>query len=214
MKMKLGIIDTNLIVHWLMSEKIINYLIEEFSLTEEFGNVYRRRYEPSVNFVNTVLNSDEGEYIFNITELSTDEIFSGIRDEVRSVILFVKGIPISRWMSKRVTKDVSFREELSKRIYEHTMEGFDILMSGGRIEIIPTISPSDAPDYYEVYSSLIFLNPELSTQDAILLTTSIFHNANYFVTLDSDLLRLGKRLREVYNMEVIKPKKAIQLIRG
>jgi len=40
------VIDTNITVHWLMSEKIIDYLIKEFNLTKEFANVYRRRYEP------------------------------------------------------------------------------------------------------------------------------------------------------------------------
>lgn len=206
------VIDTNITVHWLMSEKIIDYLIKEFNLTKEFANVYRRRYEPSVIFVNEVLNSKEKRYNFYITELSTNEIFSGIRDEVRSVLLFVKGIPISRWMYKRVTKDVKFKEELSRAIYELAMEGLDVLIEN-KIEIIPTISPSDAPDYYEVYSSLIFLNPELNTQDAILLTTSIFQEINYFVTLDSDLIKLGKRLKEAYNMEVINPQKAIRMIK-
>ncbi len=133
---------------------------------------------------------------------------------MRSVILFVKGIPISRWTYKRITKDVKFEEELSRGIYELTMEGFDQLLAEGKIGIISSISPSDVPDYYEVYSSLIFLNPELNTQDAILLTTSIFQNTDYFVTLDSDLIKLGKKLREVYNMQVIKPQRAISMIRG
>jgi len=212
--MKSFIIDTNVVVHWLMSEKIINYLIEEFNLTDEFRNVYRRRYEQSTNLINNILDSGVDNHNFNITELSTAEIFSGIRDEVRSIILFVKGIPISRWMYKRVTKDVRFEEELSREIYELTMEGFDLLLAEGKIGILPTISPSDVPDYYEVYSSLIFLNPELTTQDAILLTTSIFHNTDYFMTMDRELIKLGKRLKEAYNMHVIKPQRAIQIIRG
>ena len=74
------------------------------------------------------------------------------------------------------------------------MKGLDVLIEN-KIEIIPTISPSDAPDYYEVYSSLIFLSPKLNTQDAILLTTSIFQEINYFVTPDSDLIinKIGKK---------------------
>jgi len=33
------------------------------------------------------------------------------------------------------------------------------------------------------------------------------------MNLDSDLIKLGKRLKEAYNMEVINPQKAIQIIK-
>ena len=45
--------------------------------------------------------------------------------------------------------------------------------------IVPATSPSDEEDYLEVYSSLVFLYPDLKIQDAILLTTGIFEKTDY-----------------------------------
>ena len=205
-------IDTNVLVHWLMATNIMESVAGEFDLGEELVRVYRKRYEPSCSFVDKVLQSRGSGREFVVTELSLNETFSGIRDEVRSVILFVKGVPISRWASKRETKEVSFPESLSKKIYESTLRAFDSLYGQHRIVIIPVTKPSDEENYFDIYSSLIFLNPHLMTQDAILLTTAIFEQVDCFVTADKGLTTLGRQLFTKYHVEVLPPEKAIRYL--
>lgn len=211
---KKWIIDTNIIVHWLMASQIMEFSIKRFRLASEFLDIYKNRYEQSISFVNKVLETPKDKHDFVIVELSLNELFSGVRDEVRSILLFVKGVPISRWASKRETKEVSFSEELSKEIYELTSLGFDALFGNNRIGIIPATSPSDEEAYLEVYSPLVFLHPDLKTQDAILVTTGIFEKTDYFVTMDSVLISLGKEkeFSKQYNMEVMYPQKALQIL--
>lgn len=154
-------IDTNIIVQWLMLKQIMPFAIKKFNLTQEFLATYESRYYSSIGFINRVLELPEKEQQFFVIEISLNELFSGIRDEIRTIMLFVKGVPISRWAYKRETKEVSFPTELSRKIYELTSQGFDILFVSKKIGIIPATVPSDNPDYFEVYSSLI-LNPSQS----------------------------------------------------
>lgn len=203
------IIDTNVVVHWLMAERLMNFAIDKFHLDNEFGEVYSKRYKDSVDFINKVLELPMNNHRFFITELSMNELFSGVRDEIRTIMLFIKGVPISRWMYKRETKETKFPELLSREIYELIMQGFDNLFGSKKIEIIDTTIPSDVLEYFEVYSSLVFLNPDLRTQDSILIVTAIFEKTNHFVTTDNALIRLGKILKENFNLEVVKPKTAV-----
>lgn len=206
------LIDTNVLVHWLMANNVMEFAIQEFHLGQEFLDVYRNRYKDSCDFIEKVLGLPKNNHQFFTTELSLTEVFSGIRDEIRSVMMFVKGIPISRWGYKRETKEVSFPQELSKKLYELTSEGFDTLFEE-KIEIIPVTTPSDTADYFDFYSSLVFLYPMLKTQDAILVTTALFQKIAYFVSMDEDLIDLGKVLKEIYPFAVLRPKRAIQLIK-
>ena len=212
---KVGIvIDSNIFVHWLMSNYVLEYVVQTKKLSSEFREVYSERYKESVMFIDFILSTRFLRLNFMVIELSLSEIISGIREEARTVILFNTGVPLSRWLSRRETKDAKIPEELGKEIYERTLKGFDQLFQQGGIEIIPTVAPSESEDYFDVYSSLIFYNPELTTQDAILLTTSIFEKANYFVTLDGVLIGLNKPLKNEYDLSVIKPQKALNIIRS
>lgn len=206
------IIDTNVIVYWLMTNKVMEFVTQEFHLAQEFGDVYRNRYKESCDFIDKALELPDNNQQFLVTELSLTEVFSGIRDEVRSIIMFTKGIPISRWAYKRETKEVSFPQELSRKLYELTSKGFDTLFER-KIEILPVTTPSDTEGYFDFYSSLVFLYPMLRTQDAILITTAIVQKATHFVTMDKDLIELGKALKETPPLEVLKPREAIKLLK-
>ena len=211
---KKWIIDTNVVVHWLMANQITEFCTNKFGLSNEFLSTYKNRYQPSIDFINKVLEMSKGKYDFLMVELSLNEIFSGVRDEVRSILLFSKGVPLSRWASTRETKAARFPEGLSRNIYELTSKGFDALFGTNRVEIIPATSPSDEETYLEVYSSLVFLYPELRTQDAILITTGIFEKAHYFVSMDNALISLGKDKSFIkqYDLEVMHPTKALQTL--
>ncbi len=207
------IIDTNIAVHWLIANQILEFLIKYFHLSQEFANVYKTRYMESCDFINKVLELPQEADEFLIAELSINELFSGLRDEIRTVILFKEGVPISRWASKRETEGVQLDEELSRNTHELVLKGFDTLFGAQKIRIVETTTPSDAPDYLDVYSSLIFLYPMLRTQDAMLITTAIFERATRFVTTDRDLIRVGRALKERYEVEVLLPTTALPKMR-
>jgi len=197
-----------------MASRILEFAIDKFHLHREFQETYANRYEESISFINKILNTQKNNHDFTIVELSLNELFSGVRDEVRSILLFVKGIPISRWASKRETREVSFQTEMSEEIYKLTSRGIDSLLVSKKIDIIHATSPSDEENYLEVYSSLIFLYPDLKTQDAILVTTGIFEKTDYFVTRDKALLNLRRKISEQYGMEIVRPQKASHMLVG
>ena len=204
------IIDTNVVVHWLLAKHVIPVCIPRFRLPREFCTVYENANRPAISFIDRVLDLPGGAHDFVLVELSLSEMFSGVRDEVRSMLLFSKGVPISKWAMRRVTKDVRFPEDLSHNVYEATSRGLDVLLGSDKIGIIPSTSPSDEEAYLEVYSSLVFLHPELTTQDAILLATCIFQQANLFVTEDRALRRMHQELLQAYDLQVVAPQTASQ----
>ena len=208
------LIDTNVVVHWLMAEQIMQFLVAEFKLAQQFHDTYANRYGHSVDFIVKVLEVNKREGEFSVAELSLNELFSAIRDEIRTVMLFVRGVPLSRWASKRETQEVRFSEDLLKNVHELTLQGFDQLFGEKHIAITPTIAPSDEDDYLELYSSLVFLNPEMKTQDAILVAHAIFDGVSNFVTTDQTLVQLGKELKERYGLAVVSPHKALELLRS
>ncbi len=208
--MKKWVIDTNIFAHWLMANHMLGFLISHFNLSQEFLKVYQSHTNESNIFINAVLNkTGDKDNIFFMTELSLNEIFSALRDEIRTIILFVNGVPISKWASKRESKEATLSESLSKHIYNLTLKGLDVLISGKRIEIIKTTLSSDEPDYLEVYSSLVFFNPYLKTQDAMLISTAIFEKAKYFITTDKDVLKRSKQMGSNYGLRILNPKDAL-----
>jgi len=196
-----------------MANKVIDYVVHIQKLSKEFRTVYRRRYEKSVRFIDYVLSNPVDNIEVLVVEFSLAEIFSGIREEARTVIMLNKGIPVSRWTSRRETREARLPINIGEKIYKLALEGFDTLFETGKLQIIPTATPSDIPDFFEVYSSLLFYNPELTTQDAILLTTAIFEKANYFVTLDGYLTHLSSTFRDAYGLRIIRPNKALNIYR-
>ncbi|RLF54554.1 MAG: hypothetical protein DRN28_05070 [Thermoplasmata archaeon] len=208
------LIDSNVIVHWVCSESVLPYLIEHFGLTSDFWAVYQKRHNESYMFISSLLKGENKDE-FYVADFSLNEIFMGVRDEARAIKMFIDGIPLSRWPSRRETSQVRLSEDISKSIYEKVMEKFDDLFYGGkRIKLFQTINPADEEGYFEIYSSLIFLYPELKTQDALLLTNAVFLDAKFFVTTDSYLRKkIGRKTEEQYGLKIVKPGSARALLR-
>jgi len=208
------VIDTNVIVQWIMSRYILVHLIQHLRLSGEFESVYCNRYKDSIEFINRVISLSSPSDSFSITELSINEMVSAIRDEARCLLLFAHGIPISKWPSKRVMQDSKLSEKLRIDIYELMMKGLDELVGNGNITILSSAVPSEFETYLDVYSSFILLFPELQTQDAILLTSAVFEKADNFVTLDSGIRKLKQDVSNQYKMEIINPNEALQLLKS
>lgn len=193
---------------------VLPYLCQQFSLHQDFIEVYRARYQTSTVFLEEIHAqrahglSDE----IYVSTLATNELFSAIRDEVRSILFFKNGIPISRWRDSRNNPEIP--EEQYETIYELTLQAFDTLFENHGITIIPEISPWENENYWSIYSSILFLIKESKTQDATLLTTAILNGADYFVTLDEPLVRSAKtKMASEYHLRLINPTQGLQILR-
>jgi hypothetical protein len=92
---------------------------------------------------------------------------------------------------------------------ENTNKGIDSLVNDYKISIIESHTASSDKNYIEVYSSLIFLHPELKTQDAMLLCSAAFERLNFFATTDNALVRLNSKLSDKLKVSTILPSTAI-----
>jgi hypothetical protein len=137
------------------------------------------------------------------------ELFSAIRNEVRAIVLFVDGVPIAKWSSECEHSKGIINEQLSRNIMENTNKGIDSLVNDYKISIIESHTASSDKNYIEVYSSLIFLHPELKTQDAMLLCSAAFERLNFFATTDNALVRLNSKLSDKLKVSTILPSTAI-----
>jgi hypothetical protein len=176
--------------------------------------VYANRYASPISFVDEIISkkSDGLDDEFFISHLAMNELFSAIRDELRSIILFKNGIPISRWRDARLDPDIP--EKCAHAIYTKILETFDPLFGDGALYLIKEGSTDDAENYWSVYFSMLFLIKEVKTQDTMLLTTAILYEADYFVTRDERLIKAAKnRLLEQYNLQLIKPESALALLK-
>ena len=203
------IIDTNILCHWIMSYHVLPTLVKHFKLSDEFLTVYKNRYSDSCNFLEEVKKQPPDKHSFFIDELSMSELFSAIRNEVRAIVLFVDGVPIAKWSSEREHSKGIINEQLSRNIMENTNKGIDSLVNDYKISIIESHTASSDKNYIEVYSSLIFLHPELKTQDAMLLCSAAFERLNFFATTDNALVRLNSKLSDKLKFSTILPSTAI-----
>jgi predicted nucleic acid-binding protein len=188
-------------------------LCEQSALPDQFFEIYSSRYEPSLTFVNTVIDKKNQKITDNffVSHLAINELFSAIRDEMRSILLFNKGCPISMWRNPRYDPIIDATDY--ERVYQQTMKAFIPLFEDSVIELMVEQSP-ESPDYWDVYSSILFLVKEAKTHDATLLTSAILDKADYFVTLDKSLIRNAKKmLRDEYNINLVTPKESMNIFR-
>lgn len=213
-KSRVWFLDANILAHWILGKgEVLNFLVNKYHLTNEFFDVYLKRYEEPINLIEEIirLENKNEENVFIVSHLAINELFSALKDELRSILLFKNGVPISRWRDSRNNPVITSDDYES--IYEITMKSFDILYANKAIEYIEDQSQEDSPDYLNIYSSILFLIKEAKTQDSTILTTAIFNDADYFVTKDETLIKSAKNLiKEKYNLELIKPTQALQIL--
>lgn len=163
-------------------------------------------HKHSIDFIQKIidLKSEGSSDEFYFSYLAMNEVYSAVRDEIRSILLFKNGTPLSRWSEEKNSLDLP--EDSMETVYEDIENKFDVLF--GNNTIIPL---SDEPDekgdnFSEIVASLIFTFKRVKTQDAILLTTAILVRANYFVTFDKRLIsEVSKELDKKYQLHLISP---------
>jgi len=208
-------IDTNVLAHWVLGHGgVLQLLCHQFSLPDQFFELYKSRYEPSLSFINTIIDKkNQGIHDdFFVSHLAINELFSAIRDEMRSIILFNKGCPISMWRNPRYDPIIDAIDY--QAVYKQTLQAFIPLFEDSVIELMVEQSP-DNPNYWDVYSSILFMVKEAKTHDATLLTSAILDKADYFVTLDKSLIKNAKKmLNDEYHILLVHPKEAMNIFRS
>lgn len=213
---KVWFLDTNILAYWVFGKGgVLKSLIEKFNLSKEIYDVYFERYKKSISIIDEIVSQknkglkDE----FFISYLAINELFSAIRDELRSVILFNSGVPISMWRDPRNNPDIKIEDY--EPIYKLTLKSFDFLFENNAIILIDESSPEFESNYWEIYSQILFQINQSKTQDATLLTTAIFNKADYFITKDLTLIKSSKKMMmEKHNLKIIKPTEALHLLKN
>lgn len=109
--------------------------------------------------------------------------------------------------------DPKITTEEYKAVYEQTTRAIIPLFEDSVIELMVEKSPAN-PNYWDVYSSILFTIKEARTHDATLLTSAILDQADYFVTLDTSLINHAKKpLDDQYRIRLIPPKEAMNIFR-
>ena len=193
---------------------VLDILCKGYHLSPEFRDVYLSHYSDSLSFIDTIVDDDipESEHEFYVSSLAINELFYAVKDELRSIILFNKGMPISRWRDARTNPEIPAK--CFEAVYNQTLQSFDALLGAGSIHYVPEQSAMTDPEYWSIYAPLLFLTKDAKTQDATLLTTAIINRADYFVTRDEPLIKAAKKtMRDDYQMELIKPSTGLALLK-
>lgn len=194
---------------------VLDLFCDRFGLSEEFRDVYLARYSPSISFIDAVLSQQNASPTcdFYVSYLVLNEIFSAIRDELRTIILFKNGLPISRWRDGRNFPDIP--EECMEVVYTKIQGTLDVLFENGTIMPLSDEPEENGDNFSEIFAWLIFNNKGTETQDAILLTTAILIKAGYFVTKDDKLRGEVKDiLKQRYHIELIQPTSALNRLKS
>jgi predicted nucleic acid-binding protein len=214
MENKVWFIDSNVIVNWVLgSGGLLKQLCDNFDLSDDFFHIFFERYKISNTFIEKLITSKQGNFPkdrFYISLFALNELFSGIRNEVNSIILFKEGVPLSKWLDKIP----SIQREDEGFIYIETMKKFDILFGNKKISLIQDQNPEREWDFYlSIYSEILFSNKYIKTQDTTLLVTAILNGADYFVTSDKRLIEDVSNLTEKeFKLSLITPESASEIL--
>lgn len=199
-------VDTNTIVHWI----VIRKMKEEHG--EETVEKYRK-LQQSYTFIEKVLREEFNRGEFYISRLTLAEMTKALVDFIVYEKMRLDGVAAIYW--GRYFKDYLLTDEEFKSFLEGVIEASNILEEKLNIledEIFDL-------EYYPYFVA----RAGLSAHDAILLTTAIKHEMNYFVTMDRDFhdllkdKRIKKRTKKFFekrNFHIVKPGKMMQILEG
>lgn len=199
-------IDTNTIVHWLVIKK----MMEEHGT--EILEKYRRLRQ-SYEFVEAVLSRKFKNAEFYISRLTLAEMTKAILDFIVYEKMRLDGVAAIYGM--KYFKDYLLTDEEFDSFLEGIIEAFNVLES----ELNVLEDDLSDLEYYPFFVA----RAGLRTQDAILLTTAIRHEMDYFVTMDRDFHDLleDKRIRdrtrkffEERNFRIVRPGRMMQILEG
>jgi len=199
-------IDTNIIVHWVVIKK----MIEERG--EEVVDRYRKLRQ-SYEFVEAVLTNEFKRGEFYISRLTLTEMTKALVDFIVYEKMRLEGVAAIYW--GRYFKEYLLTDEEFDSFLEGVIEASNILEE--HLNLI------DDELFDLEYYPYFVARAGLSAHDAILLTTAIKYDMNYFVTMDRDFhdllrnKRLRKRMKKFFeekNFHIVKPGEMMQVLEG
>jgi phosphopantetheine adenylyltransferase len=205
-------LDSNVIAYWIIGKKILPYLVNEYlKMPDYLIKTYERRYINSIKLVDWYLSGKIKEIKFCTYELNMWEIINSVKDEIKTLFLFVKGHPLSRW--KFMTRSIKVPEDVIESVYNLTMRSFDDLFYGeNKIELfeLPEVN-------IELFSYLLLHIPELQTHDGLILTACLIDEIKFLITNDSNFRDINECLKMLLKnrhleFEIISPEKAIEIL--
>jgi predicted nucleic acid-binding protein len=216
MEKRIWFFDTNVLVNWVLgSGGLLKQLCDSFDISDNFFDIFYNRYKLSDAFVESIINSDKSTFPkdrFFVSLFALNELFSGIRSEINSILLFKDRVPLSRWKDSPPT----IPEGYEKFVYDETMKTFDVLFDKERITIIEDQDLKRAWDQYlPIYCEILFLNKHIKTQDTTLLVTAILNKADFFITSDKWLIEdVSKSMLTKFNLSLKSPEEGSEILKN
>ncbi len=201
--------------YWCISKYILRDIVKELGLTKEFVKTYAERYSSSINLLDSIIKSSFNDKEFYVFDFSFYETLKAIKDEIKTLYLFKNGVPISKW-SREQTVEIS--NEIRELVYDKYNRAMDRLFKNDNVKLLrhPMEEERDWDVFFDVYSFLLLGVPNLSTQDAIIISGAIVSDINYIVSSDTALKKLNEQINEVFKeekirVEIIDPSIALKL---
>ncbi len=208
-------IDTNTLVPWLITDSgVLDLLIKKYGIPKDFRDIYLNRHKHSIDFIERIIDLKTRGFPdeFYFSYLAMNEVYSAVRDEIRSILLFRNGTPLSRWNEEKNSIDLP--ADSMETVYVEIENKFDVLFGNNTILPLSDEPEERGDNFSEIVASIIFTFKRAKTQDAILLTTAISVRANYFVTFDKRLIsEVAKELDQKYKLRLISPGEGNSLLK-
>ena len=166
-------IDTNTLVPWLITDSgVLELLIKKYGIPSVFRDIYLNRHTHSIDFIQRIIDlkskgfSDE----FFFSYLAMNEVYSAVRDEIRSILLFKNGTPLSRWSEEKNSLDLP--EDTMETVYKDIENKFDVLFGDNTIIPLSDEPEEKGDNFSEIVASLIFTFKRVKTRGCNIIDNS------------------------------------------
>ncbi|RLI75281.1 hypothetical protein DRP05_15055 [Archaeoglobales archaeon] len=180
-------LDANVIANWILIKKGASGRHKKDSVLSE-------RYKYLSQSYNLLERLQSLKLEVFTSQLAIGETLSVIYDDAINLKLYTKGFPTATWTRIGIREKERLEKEEAYEIYEGIMKIFDELFSFVKIL-------DDVLDL-ELLGHLILLRG-IRTHDAILLTTVISNEMDYFVTRDGRLTKKMRNSKRQFGLELL-----------
>ena len=99
-----------------------------------------------------------------------NEVYSAVRDEIRSILLFKNGTPLSRWSEEKNSLDLP--EDTMETVYKDIENKFDVLFGDNTIIPLSDEPEEKGDNFSEIVASLIFTFKRVKTRGCHIIDNS------------------------------------------